>query len=595
MRLRSRGSKRKGAVLLAVLVVVVLLSLAAYQFSTAMLAESKAVESYRRAAQARALADSGIHYAAAMLATPDSISAGLNGNPWSNPSAFQGVAVSDDGSRRGVFSVISPILPDDQDQTGEPYRYGVTDENGKLNLNALMKLDSSGDILHDRLMTLPNMTEDVANAIIDWMDEDDSPRSNGAESEYYMSLDPPYRTKNGPLDSLEELLLVRGVTTQLLFGNDLNRNGVLDPGEDDGSGGLDLGWSAYLTIYSREQNVDSTGAPRVWINDGDLNNLQSQMSSAGIDDSLSNFILAYRLYGPYKAPSTSGNNSQGGNKNGQGGASTPAGGSGSMPSGGNQGGNRQGSGGRGGRQVGGVGGGGRQGGSRTGGANTPASGVGGVSGGGGSGVMAGGGGATGGAGTRVTIPQNGGGGQLHNVGSLFDLVGVQVQIPSQQQGGQPTTLDSPLNDSGKLRQLLPQLLDKMTTTQDAELPARVNINTAPRAVLAALPGLDDSDVQAILSKRPSLTSTDAPDDIYQTPAWLMTEANMTKDKLSALEKYASTRAQVYRMQVVGYFEGGGPQARVEAVIDTTGGKPRIAYWRDLGELGRSFDLTNTQP
>jgi hypothetical protein len=47
---------------------------------------------------------------------------------------------------------------------------------------------------------------------------------------------------------------------------------------------------------------------------------------------------------------------------------------------------------------------------------------------------------------------------------------------------------------------------------------------------------------------------------------------------------------VYRVQVIGYFEGGGPTSRLEAVIDTTGGKPRVAYWRDLTELGRGFDL-----
>ena len=70
-----------------------------------------------------------------------------------------------------------------------------------------------------------------------------------------MTLDQPYRCKNGPLDSIEELLLVKGVTMGLLFGNDRNRNGVLDPDEDDGSGVLDRGWAAYLTIHSREQNV----------------------------------------------------------------------------------------------------------------------------------------------------------------------------------------------------------------------------------------------------------------------------------------------------------------------------------------------------
>jgi hypothetical protein len=42
---------------------------------------------------------------------------------------------------------------------------------------------------------------------------------------------------------------------------------------------------------------------------------------------------------------------------------------------------------------------------------------------------------------------------------------------------------------------------------------------------------------------------------------------------------------VYRVQSVGYFDGPGPMARVEAVIDTNAGRPRIIMWRDVTELG----------
>jgi hypothetical protein len=41
---------------------------------------------------------------------------------------------------------------------------------------------------------------------------------------------------------------------------------------------------------------------------------------------------------------------------------------------------------------------------------------------------------------------------------------------------------------------------------------------------------------------------------------------------------------------VGYFDQGGFMARIEAVIDTNGGRPRIIYWRDLSELGKGFDI-----
>ena len=76
------------------------------------------------------------------------------------------------------------------------------------------------------------MTDEIAAAIIDWIDQDDNTES-GAETDYYATLDPPYAAKNGPFDTIEELLLVKGVTPEILYGEDANRNGVLDPNEND--------------------------------------------------------------------------------------------------------------------------------------------------------------------------------------------------------------------------------------------------------------------------------------------------------------------------------------------------------------------------
>ena len=47
------------------------------------------------------------------------------------------------------------------------------------------------------------------------------------------------------------------------------------------------------------------------------------------------------------------------------------------------------------------------------------------------------------------------------------------------------------------------------------------------------------------------------------------------------------------MQALGHFDSGGPTARIEAVIDTNAGRPRIIYWRDLTELGKGFNLQAT--
>ena len=61
--------------------------------------------------------------------------------------------------------------------------------------------------------------DEVIDAILDWSDPDDEVRLNGAESEYYMSLSPPYQPRNSAFFSIDELLLVRGITEQMFYGS----------------------------------------------------------------------------------------------------------------------------------------------------------------------------------------------------------------------------------------------------------------------------------------------------------------------------------------------------------------------------------------
>src|SRR4051794_32333457 len=106
---------RPGFVLIAVLVVITLLALAAYQYSELMTSEYNAVETASRATQARALANSGVHYAAAVLADKNSFEGVLNGNPYNNAGAFQDqlVAPSDTPRFQGRFSVVTPLGVDE--------------------------------------------------------------------------------------------------------------------------------------------------------------------------------------------------------------------------------------------------------------------------------------------------------------------------------------------------------------------------------------------------------------------------------------------------------------------------------------------------
>lgn len=69
--------------------------------------------------------------------------------------------------------------------------------------------------------------QEIVDAITDWIDKDDRESDFGAEDSYYQSLDPPYNCKNAPLEFVEELLLVKGITAELLYGDE-KRKGLAD-------------------------------------------------------------------------------------------------------------------------------------------------------------------------------------------------------------------------------------------------------------------------------------------------------------------------------------------------------------------------------
>jgi type II secretory pathway component PulK len=546
----KQSSNRRGVVIVVVLLVVVLLSLAAYQYADLMLAEAAVTENIHRSAQTRCFAESGIYYTAALLSNQQNFTSVLNGNPYNNSQAFQGIAVQGDNGIMGRFSIIAP--PDPTTGATTTCTYGVMDECGKINLISWMTMDPTGQQLLNMLSAVPNMTPDIANNIVAWMGGSAAITAGGAQDDYYSSLVPPYRCKNNVPESLDELLLVKGVTRDLLYGADANRNGVQDTNEQAGTSsttppnnGFDRGWSAYLTIHSREQNSDQNGNPYIWLNNADLQQLYSAIS-VDVDDDLAKFIVMYQQYGP--ASSTGGTQSL---------ASTIL-------------------------SIGGL-------------KVTVSSGP-------------------------TTVPGTLSSYQPQytkkskaNLTSMFQLVNASVNIPgTDPQTGKAITTNyaSPLNNVAGQRALLPALFTFATVFPNPEIPARININTAPQEILnsvqnlsVSLPGaasLADTDTQNILQMRQQATG--APGDIYATPTWLLTEANIKPTILAALEPYITTRTQVYRVQSVGYFENGkGPAVRLEAVVDTNAGRPRIIAWRNLSDLGKGWtdpnnpSGTNTNP
>lgn len=139
---------------------------------------------------------------------------------------------------------------------------GPADAHAKLNINRLTR---------EQLLTLePFMTDDVADAILDWIDADEDPNPLGAEAGYYRSLPHPYVPRNGPMRSIAELELVAGIDPRDVRGEDWNLNGILDPNENDGDaswppdnadGVLDAGYSGILTASSVEGTLALSGQP----------------------------------------------------------------------------------------------------------------------------------------------------------------------------------------------------------------------------------------------------------------------------------------------------------------------------------------------
>jgi hypothetical protein len=294
------SGRRDGSLLLIVLVTIIVLSLSAYTFTSLMRTEAEATRLMTLRLQTKYLSDSGLDYARLFLSNSDA-TIREKGGRWNNETKFRGIPVANEvnqGTRRGFFSIVAPSLDFDGLPSGS--RYGLVDESSKINLNTLVFSDvlqpGSGRAI---LMQLPDMTEDIADSILDWLDSDEDVRDYGAESGVYQGQNPPYSAKNGPMESLDELLLINGVTPQLLFGLDMNRNGLLDPAEaasNDVSvdeADLYLGWAAYLTLYSKESNLTAEGLPRINVNADDLEQLYDDLKSK-FNDEWANFIILYR-------------------------------------------------------------------------------------------------------------------------------------------------------------------------------------------------------------------------------------------------------------------------------------------------------------
>ncbi len=305
---RRTPAQRDGMVLIIVVVVVVMISLAGLSFLATMSMENRAARAQGDALQLEHVAGSGGEYLAAFVEQSFSKQQEAGG-VWDNPARFRGVVAleGEERGRRAYFSVVAPRI-----ENGEArgVRFGVEDESARLNLAVLLRWESQHPgAAHEALMNLPGMTDAVADAILDWMDPDSDPRPAGAEADDYQALGVPYAPRNGVPQCLEELLLVRGVTRELLFGADANFNHQVEPAEERAAAGRMVGtglgpalpWASLLTVSSAERNQTADGRPRIELNQNDLAVLHRQLLEA-LETRWADFIVLYRQLGPAEEP-----------------------------------------------------------------------------------------------------------------------------------------------------------------------------------------------------------------------------------------------------------------------------------------------------
>ena len=156
--------------------------------------------------QAHYLALAGIEKAKALLyknAQDRSHSAkNHTGEFYNDPQKFREVEFG-----RGTYSVLRRARADE----GGGVNYGISDEESRLNLNT-----ADGDAL----AKLQGLRPDVATAILGWRGQG----STVAEAAYYLALRPPYQPRGAAFETIRELLMVRGVSSDLLLGNDVHQN-----------------------------------------------------------------------------------------------------------------------------------------------------------------------------------------------------------------------------------------------------------------------------------------------------------------------------------------------------------------------------------
>ncbi|MBM9530768.1 general secretion pathway protein GspK [Desulfoprunum benzoelyticum] len=219
--------------LLLTIIIISLLIVVTFEFARFMRQHHLAAANLKSGEQLGAIARSGVAIAAALLAE--------DGKGDSSDTFLDSWATLEQVDFSGLF-----------DQGG--LRLSVVDLSGKVQINSLIASGAIGagtrEILINLLISGDFTVEDeveargIVDSLVDWLDTDDLETEFGAESSYYQLLSPGYACQNGPVHFIEDLLLVKGITPALLYG-------------DDGKKAL----QDFVTVYGDDGKINLNTAP----------------------------------------------------------------------------------------------------------------------------------------------------------------------------------------------------------------------------------------------------------------------------------------------------------------------------------------------
>ena len=255
-----------GALIMVVWIVVMLMAIAG-EFSYSMKTEINIMTNFKEEEEAYRLALAGIEKAKMeLLLMKEPAYVYLNEN-----SGLMLGEPEEDGEEVMVMERKGEL------ETGS-FTYTIADEEGKININTASPEQIRAILIESGVDT--EEVDTIKDSIMDWRDGNDLHMLNGAEEDYYQSLDPPYSSKDGFFYVIEELLLVKGMSPEILYG--------LKGEEDDGEEVIYTGLIDFFTVV---------GSGRTNINTASETVLETLF---GTDNALN--IITQREAGPIKRP-----------------------------------------------------------------------------------------------------------------------------------------------------------------------------------------------------------------------------------------------------------------------------------------------------